>query len=329
MNNLRCLSLVLLGCSLALPLSAAESFNATQACPAWQSVAKRTNPDNATTSVGEAYRVIEQLSRQDGDWVRLEVPQASPRERWVSKACGSLVAGSAAVSSAASSGAGQCSTPDRYDSWVLALSWQPTFCEPRADQARFPECRDLEAGRLQVAHLTLHGLWPNNFRQCGINYADCSREPLALQRETHEQLARWMPSLNYNSRLASHEWRKHGTCQTRWDDDEYFLAATRALQMINAAPIGQLIIDNTGRELSLAQLQQAIRDTSASAAAAGSIALLCDRQNQLSELRISLPQDFRLDQGIDGLFGRQPPKASAGRAACRADRPVQIDAAAD
>ena len=42
---------------------------------------------------------------------------------------------------------------------LLALSWQPAFCEYRPEKA---ECRDLNAGDLPVTEtrLSLHGLWP-------------------------------------------------------------------------------------------------------------------------------------------------------------------------
>ncbi|MFM8445148.1 MAG: hypothetical protein ACKN9W_17645, partial [Methylococcus sp.] len=47
--------------------------------------------------------------------------------------------------------------PARPARVLLALSWQPAFCER---QAAKPECRDQTAGRFDADHLSLHGLWP-------------------------------------------------------------------------------------------------------------------------------------------------------------------------
>jgi len=41
--------------------------------------------------------------------------------------------------------------------YVLAVSWQPAFCETRP---RLPECRSQTADRFDATNFTLHGLWP-------------------------------------------------------------------------------------------------------------------------------------------------------------------------
>ena len=41
--------------------------------------------------------------------------------------------------------------------FVLALSWEPAFCETQPD---VPECRSQTTGSLDARQFSLHGLWP-------------------------------------------------------------------------------------------------------------------------------------------------------------------------
>ncbi len=321
---LRGLCLLLLG--LSLP-AAAGQFTASQECPAFQSMVKGTNPGNVQTAPGSRYPVLEQMQRQGQDWVRIAMPQAQPAERWVQASCGSTQEGqgsapAAAARNAAPASGNPCRTPDLYDSWVLALSWQPGFCEHKGG-ARKPECQALDAGRLQAAHLSIHGLWPNR-RQCGIDYADCGNARLDLTPATRKALQPWMPNLQFepNGGLARHEWSKHGTCQTRWDDDGYFQAAVAATRLIDDSALGLYIRANIGGEVSRRELQAKLAQEYP--AAAGSLSLLCSGSH-LYEIRLGLPREFRTDMGLGGLFGNQPPKMRPARDECRGER-LRIEA---
>ena len=47
--------------------------------------------------------------------------------------------------------------PWKFDGdMVLAVSWQPGFCETRP---RLPECRSQKKSRYDATHFALHGLW--------------------------------------------------------------------------------------------------------------------------------------------------------------------------
>ncbi|MCC5977001.1 MAG: hypothetical protein JJU21_02965 [Salinarimonas sp.] len=66
-------------------------FIARDACPAWHSLARRDNPGAIRLVPEEAY-AVEGLNRADGDYVRLRIPDAEPRQRWVARTCGVIEA---------------------------------------------------------------------------------------------------------------------------------------------------------------------------------------------------------------------------------------------
>ena len=45
-----------------------------------------------------------------------------------------------------------------FDHYVLALNWQPAFCQFNMDK---PECRELDGTDFAATHLAIHGLWPD------------------------------------------------------------------------------------------------------------------------------------------------------------------------
>jgi hypothetical protein len=67
-------------------------FIADDECQAVDSIRRETNPGNALTIPGQSYNV-RGLNREDGDYVHVDVPNAVPRTRWVSVACGELFRG--------------------------------------------------------------------------------------------------------------------------------------------------------------------------------------------------------------------------------------------
>ncbi|HKA78794.1 MAG TPA: EndoU domain-containing protein [Xanthobacteraceae bacterium] len=67
-------------------------FIADQRCQAFDSIRRQTNPGNVLTVAGQSYNA-RALNREDGDYVYIDVPGASPRARWVSVMCGDLFRG--------------------------------------------------------------------------------------------------------------------------------------------------------------------------------------------------------------------------------------------
>jgi ribonuclease T2 len=84
--------------------------------------------------------------------------------------------------------------PGKFDGYMLALSWSPTYCEEQ------PKDREQCGKKLG---LVLHGLWP----QYNVGYPSfCTKEAYAASQSQafHE--------LYPSEFLFEHEWEKHGTC---------------------------------------------------------------------------------------------------------------------
>jgi ribonuclease I len=121
--------LVVFAISHAQSLWAAKTigtFSAQQSCSAYVSKNKQTNPDNAQVLAGKSYDTIEVNQPDQPSWYRVIVPTANPKERWVSANCGQ-----AQVTEAEPDDKKSCSIAGQADSYVLALSWQPAFCETK------------------------------------------------------------------------------------------------------------------------------------------------------------------------------------------------------
>lgn len=222
---------------------------ATQSCEAYVSKNKRTNPDYAKLRVNQSYAVIEANKTDNPSWYRLNVPDAVPRERWVADHCGvaDIQIGKKSRINY------ECSAPGLEDSYVLALSWQPSFCEIHRDK---PECQVTDKQSYQARNFTLHGLWPSK-RECGINYGFCGEvrakpinfcdyPALALYTEVRNNLKQVMPSAAAGSCLQRHTWFKHGVCQTQWSVDEYFDVAIELTRQFNASGLSHFMSHNIG-----------------------------------------------------------------------------------
>lgn len=159
-------------------------------------------------------------------------------------------------------------TPGLADANVLALSWQPAFCETRGYYLGKPECVYLSAQSYSSHHLVLHGLWPNQ-QSCGVGYGFCGVEakehhcdyaPLPLADSVADALSQVMPSFKQGSCLERHEWNKHGSCQTL-PLDNYFTLATRLVSNMNQTPLGQFIAAHVGEMIKKSDLEDKVRES--------------------------------------------------------------------
>lgn len=288
--------------------SASGTFTADKVCEAYTSFSKKTDPDGLKTTVGGAYPIFEVNRPGEYSWVRVlvnEGPQPGPR--WISADCGAVSdfkVKTAVAPIARPPVPNICQTPDLYDSFVLASTWQAGFCNfkvaGKVDSK--PECVALATGELKPSNLTLHGLWPNK-KECGINYGHCGGQPLDLKPQTRKEIETWMPNFIFSTSFGSYEWNKHGTCQTALDDDAYFLKAVSAVKALNGSKLGALVLASMGKKLSKADLVNAIKADDPKAV--GSVAFLCSKDS-LYEIRVNLPVDFKTDAGLSGLVGSNP-----------------------
>ncbi len=111
----------------------------------------------------------------------------------------------------ADSRATQASQP-RYDYYVMALSWSPTYCQTHPDEHE--QCGHRGFG------FVLHGLWPQYEHGGGPQRCPSDDRP---DRRTVSAVLAFMPS----RRLIDHEWGEHGSC-TGLDPQAFFELADRA-----------------------------------------------------------------------------------------------------
>ena len=91
--------------------------------------------------------------------------------------------------------------PGKFDFYVLALSWSPSFCKETEERGR----QSNEQCRGRPYAFVVHGLWPQYER--GFP-RDCQVPAPRLNRELMTSMLDLMPA----PRLVYHEWDQHGTC---------------------------------------------------------------------------------------------------------------------
>jgi ribonuclease T2 len=95
----------------------------------------------------------------------------------------------------------QRNQPGRFDFYVLALSWSPSFCKESEERGRPSN----EQCRGRPYSFIVHGLWPQYER--GFP-RDCQVPAPRLGRELMTSMLDLMPARG----LIYHEWDQHGTC---------------------------------------------------------------------------------------------------------------------
>ncbi|MGI9070701.1 MAG: ribonuclease T2 family protein [Bryobacteraceae bacterium] len=114
----------------------------------------------------------------------------------------------------------------RFDYYVLALSWAPTFCAHEATNRSAGEC----GGGHEVGFV-VHGLWPESER--GRSLENC-----APVRPVTPEIVQEMLPLMPDVGLIQHEWRTHGSC-SGLAAEEYFAIVNRAAEKIRIPELYQ------------------------------------------------------------------------------------------
>lgn len=281
---------------------------AERACLAPTSVRRSDNPGNVQLEIGQPYRLLG-ANKADATHLQIVVPGASPEQRWISIDCGRATGNCEPI-------AGQKTTPAATDQRenVLAVSWQPAFCEMHR---RKPECRGQSPQRFDATNLTLHGLWPQprSLEYCGVDPELVQIDEdgkwdllprVELDAAVQDELAQAMPGTR--SMLDRHEWIRHGRCYSA-TADEYFKDSLALLAELNASSVRTLLASRTGRRLSLAQLRSAV-DSAFGAGAGDRVAMDCDRvgsRTLVTGLRLNLMGDIAPKSGLAELLAGARP----------------------
>lgn len=269
----------------ALPLQG--GFTATHACPAFHSIKKGTNPGQLRLTPGLTYPVTGQ-NQPNASFYQIRIRgQNHMEQRWVAVSCGDFIGGAQPES--------QPSTPGKTQERVLAVSWQPAFCEMKRQAT---ECRDQTPQRHDATHFSLHGLWPQprDNTYCGIDNpakkVDRKKRwdllpALDLDEKLRAELRQVMPGMA--SGLHRHEWYKHGTCHGD-SPTRYFEESLALMKQLNQSPARTLFVRNIGKRLTTSRIRRAF-DQSFGPGAGRKVSVQCNRKGMISELWIYLGSD--------------------------------------
>jgi ribonuclease T2 len=290
-----------------LPLEG--SFRASRACEALVSIRKDTNPGRIITGPGLSYELIAGNQKKP-TFYRIVIPDADPPERWVAADCGKVVRapqgkqpGEPAPQKPAQAG----KPVDR--AYVLALSWQPAFCETNANKR---ECRWQTAQRYDANYLSLHGLWPQPSSLAYCNLPDAVRQageggrwkdipPIELSLSTRADLEKMMPGAQ--SMLDRHEWAKHGSCYPA-DAETYFRDSFRLMREVNDSPVADIFLRNIGRRVTTADIRAAF-DQAFGSGAGNRVRVTCkdvDDRRLITEITIGLKGDIPGGSSLSDLI---------------------------
>jgi len=198
--------------------------------------------------------------------------------------------------------------------FILAVSWQPAFCETRP---RRPECRSQRPQRTDAKQFSLHGLWPDPRDQiyCGVTQSLKGQDKagrwrnlpkLELSADTRENLNAAMPGTQ--SFLHRHEWIKHGTCIPQATPETYFQASLTILEALNRSTLATLFVVNRGNQVQIADAQAALID-SFGTGARGKIAFDCVRDGErrlVQEVLLSLSGNLRDAKDLSAMLKGAP-----------------------
>ena len=172
--------------------------------------------------------------------------------------------------------------PGRFDFYVLALSWSPSFCEAAQERAqeRAPSrAPDQQCGGRPFSFV-VHGLWP----QYETGFPSFCQVPAPrLDRAIVGSMLDLMPS----PRLIFHEWDRHGTC-SGLSAHAYFETVRKARAVVKI-PADYLALD---RPIAVTPDDVAEAFVKANPGLSrASVAVACDSK-RLNEVRICLGKNF-------------------------------------
>ena len=166
----------------------------------------------------------------------------------------------------------------KFDFYLLALSWSPSYCEASAERSPQREGDQQCGGR--PFSFVVHGLWPQ-YEQGFPSF--CQVPAPRLDRNIVGNMLDLMPS----PRLIFHEWDRHGTC-SGLSAHAYFETVRKARALVKIPP-DYLALD---KPVTVAPDEVAEAFVKANPGLTrANFAIACDSK-RLSEVRICLGKDF-------------------------------------
>jgi len=195
---------------------------------------------------------------------------------------------------------------------VLALSWQPAFCEYKPFKI---ECGELNAGKLPHTQkgLSVHGLWPQprDNIYCGVSEKVIATDKAGswtflpkpnLTPKMAKALIKAMPGVA--SFLDRHEWVKHGTCYRGTGAGDYYGDTLMLLSQINSSAVGHYLADHLGEVVDTKTIRS-LFDQSFGKGAGERVSFKCWNDGDrvlLQELFINLRGDISGETPISDLL---------------------------
>jgi len=187
--------------------------------------------------------------------------------------------------------------PGKFDFYVLALSWSPSYCEAAQERAPTRAPDQQCAGRPFA--FVVHGLWPQ-YEQGFPSY--CQVPAPRLDRAIVGSALDLMPS----PRLIFHEWDRHGTC-SGLSAHAYFETVRKARAVVKI-PADYFELDKP-----IAVTPDDVADAFVKAnpgLSRANLAVACDKK-RVTEIRVCLSRDFSFHDCPD-----------VARRACRLEKMV-------
>ena len=190
---------------------------------------------------------------------------------------------------------GRRDEPGRFDFYVLALSWSPSFCAAAAERSP-RRSNELQCGGRPFSFV-VHGLWPQYER----GYPSfCQKPSPRLDRAIVSSMLDLMPSPG----LIFHEWDRHGTC-SGLGATAYFESVRKARAAVTIPP--DFHESDKPVMVSPSEVADAFFKANPALPRDG-LAIACDSK-RLTEVRVCLNKEFQF---------RDCPEVA--RRACRRDR---------
>ena len=314
MTMVSCFSLTIWVNSAKASIKINNQFEANSSCPALQSIRRKTNPGNIITVPGKIYQAQEK-NKLDATYYRLKIDDAEPSLRWVAINCGKLLGESEGDNTGGGNSGGGNPNIENLEN-LLAISWQPAFCETRPNKI---ECKTQDEDRFDAENFTLHGLWPQPRTNiyCGVNNQiielDKSKKwsklpPIDLSEELFAELAIKMPGVA--SDLHLHEWYKHGTCYSE-TPEEYYRESLILLDQVNNSLVQDLFSSNIGQQITDDQIGDRFVEEFGDGVD-DKVRIRCSKDNfprnrtMITELWLNLDGTIESDTQISDLFESAP-----------------------